>query len=135
MVENENSKRRDPEKERYWLHTMREWQKSGLKVRDFCQRQDISETKFYWWRGELKRRKKKNTFCAGQEKKGTSLEESGNPFIPVRVVGFIPGKKSSPQEDSGIEIEVTGGQRIIVKTGFDPETLTSVIEALESRTC
>ncbi len=44
---------RDPAKERRWRRVVRDWQASGLSVRQFCRRQGLSEPSFYAWRREL----------------------------------------------------------------------------------
>ena len=37
-------KRRDPARERSWRRTIREQQRSGLSVRDFCRREGLTDT-------------------------------------------------------------------------------------------
>src|SRR4051794_26304159 len=49
-------KRRDPAREKFWRRTIREQQRSGLAVRDFCLRERLKDWTFRWWRQELGRR-------------------------------------------------------------------------------
>jgi transposase-like protein len=50
------AKQRDPQRERFWLEAMTGWQSSGLSVRQYCRRHELSEASFYYWRRELQRR-------------------------------------------------------------------------------
>ena len=36
-------KRRDPARERFWRRTIRDQQRSGLSVRDFCRREGLKD--------------------------------------------------------------------------------------------
>lgn len=49
-------KRRDPARERFWRRAIRDQQRSGLSVRDFCRREGLKDGAFRWWRQELPRR-------------------------------------------------------------------------------
>ena len=49
-------KRRDPAREKFWRRTIRDQQRSGLSVRDFCLREGLKDWTFRWWRRELGRR-------------------------------------------------------------------------------
>ena len=49
-------KRRDPAREKFWRRTIRDQQRSGLSVRDFCDREGLKDWTFRWWRQELARR-------------------------------------------------------------------------------
>ncbi len=49
-------RRRDPEKERFWRRAFKEWRRSGLSVREFCDWQSLAEASFYAWRRELAQR-------------------------------------------------------------------------------
>jgi hypothetical protein len=52
-------KRRDPARERFWRRTIRDQQRSGLSVRDYCKREGLKDGAFRWWRQELPRRDRK----------------------------------------------------------------------------
>lgn len=47
---------RDPAKERFWRTTFSAWRTSGESVRGVCTRRGLTETAFYFWRKELRRR-------------------------------------------------------------------------------
>ncbi len=48
--------RRNLEKERYWREIAVRFERSGMKVRAFCEQEQIKEHQFFGWRRELKRR-------------------------------------------------------------------------------
>ncbi len=41
--------RRDPAKELFWRRMLRQWQTSGLSVREFCSNHQLSQASFYWF--------------------------------------------------------------------------------------
>jgi transposase-like protein len=64
----------DPKRERLWRRAMSAWQSSGLSVRQYCLRHDVTEASFYYWRRELQRRDAQR------------LPSSSSEFVPVTVV-------------------------------------------------
>ncbi len=42
--------------ERRWRERLRNFQRSGLSVREFCRSEAVQEHTFFWWRRELTRR-------------------------------------------------------------------------------
>ena len=47
---------RDLALERAWRKRMRQYDLSGLTIREFCEQQGLVKHQFSWWRAELKRR-------------------------------------------------------------------------------
>jgi transposase len=47
---------RDPVRERFWRRTLSAWRASGQSIREFCDRRNLTEAAFYFWRKELRRR-------------------------------------------------------------------------------
>jgi transposase-like protein len=42
---------RDPAKEAFWREVLKRYATSGLSVREFCQREQLTESAFHaWWR-------------------------------------------------------------------------------------
>jgi hypothetical protein len=79
-------------------------------VRAFCREEGISEPNFYAWRRKLDR-----------------ARHEGPAFLPVRVVV----DQADPAVDRRIEIVLGNGRCLRVERGFDPQTLTQVIDLLE----
>ena len=49
-------RQRDSGKERFWRRLLRQWRRSGLTVREFCDQQAVSEPSFYAWRRTIAER-------------------------------------------------------------------------------
>jgi transposase-like protein len=72
---------RDQERERFWRGTLSAWRSSGQSVREFCERRDLTETAFYFWRKELQRR--------DGERHGRSPSPTSPAFVPVTVLATL----------------------------------------------
>jgi hypothetical protein len=115
-------KRRDPEKERFWRRTMRRQQQSGLTVSAFCAAEGLKDWSFHWWRRELVKRDREQP---------VSKPKDVRSFVPVQLVPDAAVLQSA----SIIEIVLPAGQTVRVSLGFDAESLTGVLEVLETRSC
>jgi hypothetical protein len=115
-------KRRDPDKERFWRRTMRRQHQSGLTVSAFCAAEGLKDWSFHWWRRELAKRDREQP---------ASKPKDVPSFVPVQLVPNPPDR----QPASVIEIVLPAGQTVRVPPGFDVESLTGVLEVLETRSC
>jgi transposase len=120
-------KRRDPAREKFWRRTMRDQQRSGLSVRDFCQRQGLKDWTFRWWRQELARRDRVPSMAPASER-----AEAAPVFLPVQLVEL---QAVSPSPAPPIEIVLPTGLIVRAASGFDPRTLGHVLAVLEGRPC
>jgi hypothetical protein len=120
-------KRRDPARERSWRRTIREQQRSGLSVRDFCRREGLKDWTFRWWRQELIRRDQASGATPRGEPAGAAPA-----FLSVRV---IDREAVAPRPVPAIEIVLPAGPTVRVPQGFDPRTLGEVLAVLEGRPC
>ncbi|QDU54627.1 IS66 family insertion sequence element accessory protein TnpA [Aeoliella mucimassa] len=50
------NKHRDPTKEAFWRKTLTRFAASGLSVREFCKRENVTESAFYAWRRTISER-------------------------------------------------------------------------------
>jgi len=99
--------KRDPEKEKIWRGKMAEYEKSGLKVRQFCQREELSEVQFHYWRRALKARAEKK--ASGFVELVRPAEESGG---------------------AGVSIRIDERVSIVLERGFDGQTLKAALAAV-----
>jgi hypothetical protein len=124
-------KRRDPAREKFWRRAIRDQQRSGLSVRDFCRREGLKDWTFRWWRQELARRDRQP---APPPRGGGDGEptEAAPAFLPVRIADLevVPSRPAPP-----IEIVLPNGPIVRVPTGFNPSTLGHVLAVLEGRPC
>ena len=98
---------RDAQKEKFWREKMTAYEKSGLTVREFCERGGLREVQFHYWRGELKRR--------GKNSKS----------------GFVELVKSAGANGgAGVSVKIDGRISIELERGFDGETLKAALVAV-----
>ena len=155
----ESSKSKRVETREFWEAAIRLWAESHLSVREFCDREGLTEHTFYSWRRALMPgkpapevdqepsanndvpvatdgRRRRRRQVAGAADKNTSAVE----FLPVRVVGdeVSLAHTTSPRTATGatpIEIVGASSWRVRILAGFDPGTLDAVLTALERRSC
>lgn len=101
-------------KEVVWRGHLRRQRQSGLSIREYCARHELSEPSFYAWRAELARR---------------DAERPKRPaFLPV-TIGSSPGAPGF-----AVEFQLPDGLVIRVPA-HDRETLCAVWELVETRSC
>jgi hypothetical protein len=96
-----------------WLERVNRWKTSGLSVRDFCSRENLSEPSFYSWRRTLAQRDAQPT--------------AAPPFIPVHVLPATPPLT--------LELLLRSGHTLRVPAGFDADQLRAIVAALEAAAC
>ena len=107
-------KPRDTRKEQQWRQWLHLWQQSGLSIRAFCERHNLSQPSFYAWRREIQRR-----------------DAAAHPFVPVQVVA-----DEQPSPASTFEIVLPGGPTLRVPPRFDAAALRQLLVVLqEDRSC
>jgi transposase-like protein len=110
---------RSRSKEQFWRRMVRQWRRSGLSVRTFCEKHGLSEPSFYAWRRFLKEH-----------------DAAAVRFVPVQVT---PEAQSAPAADSSaadnsagaLELLLGAGRRLRVGPGFDGPTLQRLLTLLE----
>ena len=147
---------RDPDKEKFWREKVKSWRTSGLSIRAFCRRHNISETSFYAWRRELRIRDRETDTNSVQpasdslppkvkDSRGRLIAvkfreqvhhestESNSPFVPLKLVSAT--QKQSKDEvavpESNIEIVSPNGFTIRISKTTDLNLLSQVVHTLE----
>jgi hypothetical protein len=100
---------RDPERERFWRGTLSACRSSGLSIRAFCERRHLSESAFYFWRQELRRR-------------------DGEPAAPAATPKFVP-VTVLPATTLAVEVRCPSGH-VVSLPACDASTLRSLFAAL-----
>jgi transposase-like protein len=119
--------RRDLSKQRLWQCRVAQWRRSGLSVREFCERESLSQPAFYSWRRELARRERSEAPAAGLTPRRAAQAAA---FVPVQIVTPRPTGQAA-----AIEIVLPRGRRVRVRPGFDRDTLQAVLDLLEHGPC
>ena len=103
------------ERAKHWSGLLEAWAGSGLSQAEFCRRRGVNGMTFAWWKRQLRRE------CEGSAK-GPSAESRR--FVEVRL--------TSANQSSSYEVVLAHGRSIRVPLGFDAESLSRLIAAVES---
>jgi len=114
-------KRTDVEKKRYWQRMVREATRSKLSIREFCRRNRLKESQYYWWQHKLN---------GNRSPKG--LQKAGN---RSHSASFALVSNEPEATDAGIELILQDGRRLRIRRGVDEQTLRSVLAAVETTEC
>jgi len=80
---------------------------SGLSIAAYCRQRRVSEASFFAWRRKLRR-------------------DTAH-FAEVRIA------PEPPPESSGVEVRLSNGRCVLVRAGFDRQTLLDLLATLEAR--
>jgi hypothetical protein len=100
-----------------WEQRIRKWQRSGMDAASFAAREGLTPERLMWWRWHL-------GF-------GPRAKRSSRPpqFVEVVLAGVAEEKSAAPE---GSELEVlVGKRRVLVRPGFDAQSLRQVLAVLE----
>jgi transposase-like protein len=137
--------RRDPAKEAFWRRMLLRFGRSKSTVRDFCFEHELSEANFYAWRREIARRDREAPGSSAATARSSAAATSPV-FVNVRVpdaglaaLGIPKASSSAIPNAAGATIEVilskpgtSGGRRLLVRPGFDADSLRRLLPLLES---
>lgn len=93
-----------------WFDHIEAWQQSGLTQKAFCKQQQLRLGSFLRWRGICKRER--------ESQRSTTMT-----FLPVNIT--VP-------EAASLALLLGDELRIEIPVGFDPATLTQVIQTLRA---
>lgn len=108
---------RDPAKEASWRKALQRFAASGLSVREFCKREQLTEGSFYFWRRTLGQR--------GRLRK-PGKRRPPVAFVPAVVTETLPSCPS-------ITLELAGGCVLRLSGATSAEQLADLILALHRR--
>ena len=103
----------DPARERLWRKRLARWKASGLKVREFCDREGVTPSALAHWRKEI---------AARDARRAEAAEPA---FVPVHVT----------PDPVPLDVTLPSGRVVRVPPGFDPTHLRAVVTALEEPSC
>jgi len=106
------------ERARYWSGLVKAWEGSGLSQAAFCRERGVPAGTFAWWKRRLRRAQGDGV------KHGERSPRRVERFVEVRLAGTC----SMP----AYEVVLAHGRSIRIPSGFDPQTLSRRIAAVES---
>jgi len=93
------------------------WRRSGASLSEFAREHELCRNRLDRWRDRL------------------DAEPTTPRFHRVRLVGAVDSRPATEARTGGIEIVVSGGRRVTVRSGFDPDLLAEVVRVLEALAC
>ena len=106
------NKQRDPAKEALWRKRLQRFASSGLSIREFCKREDVTESAFYAWRRTI------------GERDGAGNSEPA--FVPAVING-------EAQHDEPLVLALTSGLELRVPPATPVERVAKLVRALQSQ--
>jgi len=122
---------RDPEKEAFWRMVVQEQQKSELSIRQFCRTEGLTESLFYAWRRELRRRDQKDTNTTIDPPLDAPNNKDASPknqLYPVRILQDTPDSRNP--DSASLTIESPGGFQIHLLQPACTEMLVLALDAI-----
>jgi hypothetical protein len=120
------ARRVDPGKQERWLELMQRWRRSPTTIREFCERQRVSEASFFSWRRVLRQR--------GLLDESLAAETETSAATPAFVKLTTVVANSSPTV-SAIELVLSQRRVLRVQPGFDANLLLELVRLLEEPAC
>lgn len=132
---------RCPDKERFWRGMVARFLAQRSTARDFCRRQRLAESAFYFWRCELSRR---DAAAAIKSPETAPIVAEAKPLF--QSVAIVPaardGGDTEPRTkaDAGanggtaIDLRLADGHVLRVRPGFDAGTLQRLLQVLAAPT-
>jgi hypothetical protein len=127
-----------------WAVLIDQWRQSGLSLPAFCRQRGLSRGTMQNWvyKPSLKqavekaRRSAAGPIDTRARESQVSAAAERPAFLPVRMVPTSsPPVSAQPEPRALIEIILDARRRVVVRPGFDPQTLRQVIRTLESDPC
>jgi hypothetical protein len=110
---------RDVKREAFWRGVLKRFGASGVSIRAFCQREQLTESAFYAWRRTISERD-----AEAKSQTGRSGRSKLPAFLPVLVDG-------NDSHDGGMVIELVGGRVLRLSGAVSPARLAAIVRALE----
>lgn len=111
-------------RERRWGQIVQSYLKSGESLGAYCRRRGLNHSSTYYWVRKLR----------DEEEKASVRSDSGVASEVTLPSGFIELVTAQPitKESQEYRIVLKGGRELILKDGFVPATVRSLIEVCES---
>jgi hypothetical protein len=91
----------DVKKAEYWRKMIRDAARSGVAIREFCRRQEVTESQFYWWQRRLRQPRPSRTKASGQAAHICGLKKTAMVAQVCGVQRSIPGAFLGPERGAG----------------------------------
>jgi transposase-like protein len=108
------NRERDAKREAFWRDVFKRHAVSGLTIRAFCQREQLTESAFFAWRRTI------------GERDAEAKPPKRSAFLPVVV-------ERDFRRDAAITLELAGGRVLRLPEATPTARLVELVQALEAR--
>lgn len=137
-------------RETFWRKKVKDWQASGLSVREFVRKHGLSEPRFYKWRRDIWSQDLESSVAMSANSAGSGTSKQHATTTARSLIarqaspspGFVPlnlaAEDSAPEESKGrqgIELHTSRGIFIKVFHDSDFSLLSKLLTALEVAKC
>ena len=109
--------RRDPVREQFWRDTLKRFAASGQSVREFCAARQLTETAFYFWRHEIRRRD------------GQIGIPQKQPVTFAKVLVLEPEPTIA---EPGLRLRLGSGRELLLPASWPVAQLAALVRAIEA---
>jgi hypothetical protein len=110
---------RDAKRDTFWRGVLKRYAASGLSIRAFCQREQLTESAFYAWR---------RTIALRDSEAKSQTGRGGRPKQPAFLPLLVDGRD---RHDGALVIELAGGRMLRLSDAIGPQRLAEIVRALE----
>src|SRR3954452_21282994 len=113
-----------------WATRVAKWKESGLSAPAFAAQIGVRAKTLAWWKGNLLR------LATSAPKRALARPRdarTGNASPRVKSLEFVEMTTAAATESEPLEVVLPTSVRIRVRRGFDSQTLTRLLDVLESR--
>jgi hypothetical protein len=128
---------RSEQKERFWRRALRRQAGCGTSVREFCRREALKESAFYFWKRTIAQRDRQKLGSprsakktSGKRRAASANGKRGNGKAVRAAATFMPLKLLG--EKPRLEMLSPDGWQVRVPEGVDSQALCEVVAALRS---
>jgi len=110
------TKRSDPRREAFWRRMLRRRAKSGMTIAEFCANEDLTESAFYYWQRQIRRR--------DSQSRALNSDSNGEAtLLPVQILDDCVG--AAP-----VEIVASNGYLVRVGEAATTDHVRRVLQAI-----
>jgi hypothetical protein len=119
-------------KKEYWFGVVRSWRQSGLSQEGYCKKEGLCYSRFKYWNTQVKAQDQGLVTGGGfiqavvrEDEPATEVSRDYDRDFPEPV--GVTGPRS------GLELYFTGGEHVVLHSGFDEVSLRRLVEVMRSR--
>ncbi len=119
-------------KKEYWFGVVRSWRKSGLSQEGYCKKEGLCYSRFKYWNTQVKAQDQ-GLLTGGGFIRAVVKEDEPAAEVRRDYDGDLSEAVGVSGPRSGLELYFTGGEHVVLHSGFDAVSLRRLVEVMRSR--